>query len=311
MNNMWCNMSWRVRQPIGSLVVLSLWLLLGGISAWAASKQQFPLIQGDDLLRDNALPAPNEIEFIYLYGSLGLLQDRPGVPKPPDVHLSTDYHKNVMPLFKHDIYHEINVYLQAEFIDYTIWGLLENFVFDEIDEILFESDWNQSLQTVKAAQAQRFLRARAESGDKYSDDIFSQYDSGENYRLAEILSPDMLSEFQSILSADKKNKNESLSARNRLYDLANDKRVKVKYAKKSNKPDTIKESEKYARENPGVSGLEFYRRDGVVVRLLAWVSKTLKYFYVHKIQGVAVGLACVVAYLFLNAIVLRKYAIKG
>ena len=47
---------------------------------------------------------------------------------------------HTIPLIALDIYHDIDTYIQFEFLDFTIWGMLGNYFSKNIEAIEFENE---------------------------------------------------------------------------------------------------------------------------------------------------------------------------
>ena len=296
-------------------VVLGLWVvsLILNTPSWAASKHQFPAIRGTDILRHHQPSAANEIEFVYLYGALSLAHGPDRTSRENDFYLTTQRNVNIIPFFKQNLYPDIDVYLQAEFIHYTIFGLLENDIFNEIDLIIYENEWNNSINDLKIAQEKiKKIDFSKPSIDSAYTNIFDQYTNGKKYKILDILYISDLTGDKSILSRYKKNRYSILSTRKNLYDFANDRRVEVKHSTKSSvrKSSPSRDSQKYVHQNRQNQIMLSYKRDGIVVKIIGMLSDLLKHFYDNKIHAVLAGFICICCYLFCNIIVLRRYAAK-
>ncbi|MDH3604502.1 MAG: hypothetical protein OEU26_33260, partial [Candidatus Tectomicrobia bacterium] len=184
---------------------------------------------------------------------------------------------------------------------------------DEVDLIIYENEWNDALRDVKIAQEQiKAPNFSKQSRDSSHIDIFDKYTKSRKYGILDIVSAGALTGFKSILPQYNKDRHSILSTQKRLYDLANDQRVAIKYSNKSSVKGVspLKASQQYAQQNRRNQVTFSYQRDGIVVKLIETLSGLLQYFYANKIQAVLLGLVCIGCYLFFNTIVLRRYAAK-
>ncbi len=119
----------RVRWGLGAAVVLwGLMALDSGYLSWAASRQVFPDLRVRERLHDADIQGSGTIEALYLYGTLSLLERRDG---PYRIDIVGVEHPELLPLATFDIYPEIPTYIQSEFSNYTIWGVLDDAMFHD------------------------------------------------------------------------------------------------------------------------------------------------------------------------------------
>ncbi len=142
-----------MRVRLAMIVAVLLWggsMWLGATRpAWAASRHTFPHIRADELLRGADHRNTGDIDAIYLYGTLSLIE-RPVGPHRIDV--AKTKHRHLLPLATLDIYHDIQTYAQTEFSDYTIWGLLADFMFHEAGRVPHEVRRSRAMRKVQAVQ---------------------------------------------------------------------------------------------------------------------------------------------------------------
>ena len=82
-------------------------------------------------------------EQIYVYGSLFL---QPGKLDDTEFYITPSHSLHLIPLITLNIYHDIDTYIQSEFLDFTIWGMLGNYFNKNIEVIEFE---NEILRTLR------------------------------------------------------------------------------------------------------------------------------------------------------------------
>ncbi len=130
--------------------MLVLWVciyMLGlGAQAWGASKRLFPDIHSHHMLHRLHDHVTEDINFIYMYSALALLDQK---PHKGELHISTYEYTNIMPLLTLDVYHKIDVYFQTEIFDYTIWGVMENYLFHDIKTVAHEYQRDQSINELR------------------------------------------------------------------------------------------------------------------------------------------------------------------
>ena len=76
-------------------------------------------------------------EHVYVYGSLFL---QPGKPDDTEFYIVPSRSMHTIPLIALNIYHDIDTYIQSEFLDFTIWGMLGNYFNKNIEAIEFENE---------------------------------------------------------------------------------------------------------------------------------------------------------------------------
>ncbi|WP_089936974.1 hypothetical protein [Candidatus Entotheonella palauensis] len=114
----------RAPWAMGAAVALSCLIMVGSTrQTRAASRQSFPDLRAHERLQDVNPPVSGDIEALYLYGTLSLLERRAG---PYRIEISGVEHEHLLPLAVFDIYHDIPTYIQSEFSDYTVWGVLDD-----------------------------------------------------------------------------------------------------------------------------------------------------------------------------------------
>ncbi len=105
--------------------------------AQAVSRQSFPEMRVSERLQDADFRTSEEIDALYLYGSLSLFEHPTG---PSRIDLSGVAHPHPMPLVVFDIYHDIPTYIQSEFSDYTVWGVLDDTLFHDAMVAISETE---------------------------------------------------------------------------------------------------------------------------------------------------------------------------
>jgi hypothetical protein len=116
--------------------------LLGGLlavwaTAWGASKHSLPGSSAQDVWRAGETQVVEGDEHVYVYGSLFL---HPGKPDNTEFFLTPSRRMHTIPLIALNIYHDIDTYIQSEFLDFTLWGMLGNYFNKNIEAIEFENE---------------------------------------------------------------------------------------------------------------------------------------------------------------------------
>jgi hypothetical protein len=112
-------------------------LFAAGSTGWGASKHRIPELHGQDIWRAVETPVVDGDEYIYMYGSLLL---HPTKKDETEFSLASSRRPYMLPLIILNIYHDIDTYIQSEFLDFTIWGMLGNHFNKNIETIEFEND---------------------------------------------------------------------------------------------------------------------------------------------------------------------------
>ncbi len=140
---------------LGLAVVVGSLIAVGNARhTWAASRQVFPDLRVHERLHDADFRTSGDIDALYLYGTLSLLERRTG---PYRFDLSGVEHPHLLPLAVFDIYHDIPAYIQSEFSDYTIWGVLDDTIFHDALLAMSEAELGRSVarrQTSPSESAQ-------------------------------------------------------------------------------------------------------------------------------------------------------------
>jgi hypothetical protein len=112
-------------------------LLSAAATVWAASKHRIPESNGKDVWRAVETQVVEGDEHVYVYSSLPL---HPSKHDDTEFYITLSHSMHLLPLITLNIYHDIDIYIQSEFLDFTIWGMLGNYFNKNIETIEFEND---------------------------------------------------------------------------------------------------------------------------------------------------------------------------
>lgn len=124
---------------MGVIAALAALMLVGSTRpAQAASRHVFTDLRVHERLQDTRSQVAGDIDALYLYGTLSLLEGRSG---PYRMDIAGVKHDPLLPLAVFDLYHEIPTYIQSEFSDYTVWGVLDDAMFHDAIVAMAEAEY--------------------------------------------------------------------------------------------------------------------------------------------------------------------------
>ncbi len=169
---------------LGAAVVFGCLIVVGSArQTWAASRQVFPDLRVHERLHDVGLQASGGIDALRLYGTLSLLERRDG---PYQIDITGVEHPHLMPLTVVDIYHDIPAYIQSEFSNYTVWGVLDDDIFHDAILAMSEAEHSFAHRTTSPRKGVEARRQRGLSlgvnllgrGDNRQFDLRSDHTFG-------------------------------------------------------------------------------------------------------------------------------------
>ncbi len=269
-----------MRAPLARVLAVCLWaclmLLATSHPTWAASRHIFPDIRADALLRSGNSRAVDDIDALYLYGSLALLEQRTG---PYRVDIAKAPYRHLLPLATLNIYHDIQTYVQIEFSDYTIWGTLADFMFHEASRIPYEVERSRALRKI---QVVRRRHGRARSQAAYPDAIGGELPSARQQR--DVAARRTLGASASPVG---------MQADQPLFDLRGDHVFQFEEPVRHHG----EQRQFYARSDfPAGRGGRNYHPEGIIAQTLQRILAVAQVLFDHKMMTIA-GLGIAVAFI--------------